>query len=177
LAFYSQFHEDRDYLVPIFDAIGARTHTCFEVGAWDGIKFSNTRHFIERHWRGCLIESDPDKYQQLLSNNTTTDTACFNKTISETSGLDAILFQADMPKDMDLGSIDIDGQDYWAWKDMDIYRPRVMVVEYNPAEKRRFIPPRGQPGQAGLEIMSELAEIKGYEVLHTTQVNLICVRL
>jgi hypothetical protein len=82
-----------------------------------------------------------------------------------------------MPKDLDLGSIDIDGQDYWAWKDMEIYRPRVMVIEYNPNETRRFIPPRGQPGQAGLEIMTELADEKGYEIVDITQVNMICVRL
>ena len=177
MTFYSQFHEDRDHLVKIFDQIGTRNNCCFEVGAWDGVKFSNTRHFIDRGWRGCLIEADSDRYQQLLANNTTTNTACLNKTVSKDVTLDQLLFAADMPKNIDLGSIDIDGQDYWVWRDMEIYQPRVMVIEYNPNEQRRFIPPRGAPGQCGYEIMAELADTKGYEVLSSTQVNLICVKL
>lgn len=40
-----------------------------EIGAWDGICFSNTFFFEkERKWKGINIEPLPDKYEQLVKN-------------------------------------------------------------------------------------------------------------
>ena len=51
------------------------------------------------------------------------------------------LFQKyNVPKDFDLLSIDIDFNDYWVWKAIVDFSPRVVVIEYNssisPAESR-----------------------------------------
>ena len=37
----------------------------------------------------------------------------------------------DMPKEPDLVSIDIDGNDYRVWKNLTDYSPRVVIIEFN----------------------------------------------
>lgn len=48
-----------------------------------------------------------------------------------------------VPKDFDLLSIDIDFNDYWVWKSIEDYFPRVVVIEYNssiPPNQSRVVP-------------------------------------
>lgn len=48
-----------------------------------------------------------------------------------------------VPKSFDLLSIDIDYNDYWVWKAITDYSPRVVVIEYNssiPPTKSRVVP-------------------------------------
>ncbi len=87
---------------------------------------------------------------------------------------------------MDLGVIDIDGQDYWVWDGMERYRPRVMLVEHaagthdqNKFLKRdptaMFIPEQGdsQKGQASFAAIVELGQSKGYTPLAVTHCNVL----
>jgi len=45
--------------------------------------------------------------------------------------VNALFAKYDVPKRFDLLSIDIDGNDYWVWKAIAGFQPRVVVVEYN----------------------------------------------
>ena len=45
--------------------------------------------------------------------------------------IQSLLKAANVPAELDLLSIDIDGNDYWVWKAITDYRPRVVVIEYN----------------------------------------------
>lgn len=47
------------------------------------------------------------------------------------SNINPLLAHYDVPWDFDLFSLDIDGNDYWVWKEM-LYQPRIVVIEYNP---------------------------------------------
>src|SRR5207247_8322866 len=46
--------------------------------------------------------------------------------------INSTLLQNGLRGDIDLLSIDIDGNDYWVWKAIDAIAPRVVVIEYNP---------------------------------------------
>ena len=50
-----------------------------------------------------------------------------------------ILHEAGVPRDFDLLSLDIDGNDFWVWKAFTGFSPRVVAIEYNAS-----VPP-GQP--------------------------------
>ncbi len=45
--------------------------------------------------------------------------------------IEALFRKYEVPPAFDLLSIDIDGNDYWVWKAITAYRPRVVVIEYN----------------------------------------------
>jgi hypothetical protein len=45
--------------------------------------------------------------------------------------IEELLAAAKVPKSLDLLSIDIDRNDYWVWKAIKSFSPRVVVIEYN----------------------------------------------
>ena len=45
--------------------------------------------------------------------------------------INKLLKDNNVPGEVDLLSIDIDGNDYWIWEAIDIINPRVIVIEYN----------------------------------------------
>jgi|TARA_R100001086_G_scaffold238110_2_gene162629 hypothetical protein len=167
---FSQFGEE-GLIHDALDWIGIRNRWCFEVGALDGIQFSNTRALREQGWNAILIEQD-DKAFAKLEKNALTGDHLIHYQISSYS-LDRILKNNGAPVDMDFGTIDIDGQDYWAWEGMSVYRPRLMLVEISTAGASSPIPPIGAlgPAQAGVDDIDKLAKAKGYERIAITHCN------
>lgn len=62
---YSQKDEERI----ILEILGQRSSGFFiDVGAYDGIKFSNTRALVERGFTGIMVEPGLEAFQKLLEN-------------------------------------------------------------------------------------------------------------
>lgn len=179
---YTQFGED-GILKAIFDEIGVENRFCVDVGAADGLLFSNVRQFIEQGWHGLLIEKDRQRFERLLDGTGGQfgqgQVRCYNYEVG-TQGiysLEALLDKVEAPVDFDLLSIDVDGQEYYIWNALLKYHPRAVVVEYDPqASSPMFIPPLNGKGQAGWNAMTHVAAARGYMCLARTQTNLICVR-
>ena len=91
--------------------------------------------------------------------------------------VEELFAQAGVPPEPDVLSIDVDGNDYWIWKAISRYRPRLVVIEYNGSldpTARRVMPYR--PGYrwdhtsgygASLGALEDLAVEKGYRLVHT----------
>lgn len=176
---YSQYGED-GILQAIFDRIGTTSRWCCEAGAGDGLFFSNTRRLIEQGWHAVLIEADFEKVNRCAELNADNERV---KTVLELirplgmDSLDAILAYHQVPTDIDLLVLDIDGQECYVLNALCDYRPRVLMVEYNPYVDPMFMPALGAPtGQAGLQVMSCIALARGYFPIVRTECNLICVR-
>ncbi|MGP1667115.1 MAG: hypothetical protein ACTS5I_14675, partial [Rhodanobacter sp.] len=85
------------------------------------------------------------------------------------------LTEAGVPEHFDLLSLDIDGNDYWVWHGMQAFRPRIVVVEYNPyyAPPERWVmrynPDHQWDGStyygASLESLYQLGLSKGYALV------------
>jgi len=99
------------------------------------------------------------------------------------------LFTAsEVPAELDVLSIDVDGADYWIWEAVDAYHPRVVVIEYNSALDpcRRLVQPADLEGGwdgtsyygASLGALRALGGRKGYRLVHTelSGVNAFFVR-
>ncbi len=171
----SQFGED-GLVEACLEKFGAANRWCFEVGAHDGLFLSNTHRLRCFGWNAVLIESDPELFERLCSQQSDT-VQCVHETINGQS-LDRILAESEAPEDIDLGVIDIDGQDYWAWLGMKRFRPRLMLVEfdYGSDEKPATIPQVGGVGQASYKAIEQLGLSKGYTPLAKTTVNLLFVK-
>ena len=131
---YSQFGED-GIIEKIFELIGAESKLCVEFGAWDGLACSNTA-LLWRHkkWKAILIEADKIRYAQLLKNIFSYNCIAVCKTvgIEDDNSIDAILTSLNINDPIDLMSIDIDGNDYYIFESLNLYRPRVIICERNP---------------------------------------------
>lgn len=167
----AQFGED-GLLAAVLERVGATNRWCFEVGAGDGEWLSNTKVFRDAGWAGLLIEADDTKFDALTRWASPT-VRCVRQKI-EGDDLDRLLARCQAPADLDVGVIDIDGQDYWLWKHMTRHRPRIMLVEYSGS---CAVPPEGATGgQAGAGALIALGREKGYVALARTNVNLLFCR-
>src|SRR5262249_31355393 len=170
----SQFGED-GVIAALFERIGILNKWCFEVGAADGVFLSNTKRWRDQDWNAVLIEGDPDRFEGLKELRS--DRVWTFREMIDPNSLDKILAMNGAPQDLDLGVIDIDGQDYWCWRGMVRYKPRVLLVEFNPYGEPDDMPELGGKGQAGLRPILALGEEKGYAALCYTLCNvLFCER-
>lgn len=169
----SQFGED-GLIAAVFSKIGETNRWCFEVGAADGLFYSNTKSLRDAAWNAVLIDADEQLVRKCREYESSQVHVVHERIAS--GSLDAILARCGSPANPDLGVIDIDGQDYWAWKGL-VARPRVMLVEYgywNPPD-RIPQPHEGTEAQAGLGAIVELGKAKGYVALATTICNVLFV--
>jgi hypothetical protein len=119
----------------IFQTIPAANRWCMEFGAWDGKLYSNTHLLMQKAgWSGVFVEADRDRFRDLINTYSGNPVAhclnCFVSFLGENS-LDSVLARTPIPKDFDLLSIDIDGNDYHVWESLLTYQPRVVIVEFN----------------------------------------------
>lgn len=108
-----------------------------EFGAWNGIFLSNTFNLVEKGFNAVFIEGDKNKYNDLLNTvekypNITPINAYVDYKDTENS-LDNLLKKTNIPIDFDILSIDIDSYDYQVWKNVNIYRPKIVIIEINSA--------------------------------------------
>jgi hypothetical protein len=179
----SQNGED-GIIAKVLETIGDSTKWCVEFGAWDGRHLSNTFNLIaSRGYSAVLIEGSKERFREL--ERTFKDdpkVRCVNAFVGFTAadGLDAILARAGIPKDFDVLSIDIDGNDYHVWKAVATYRPRVVVIEYNPTIPSAvdFVQVADMTVNQGSSMLAlaRLGKEKGYELVAATLHNCIFVR-
>ncbi|MGF1583135.1 MAG: FkbM family methyltransferase [Gemmataceae bacterium] len=174
----SQFGED-GITAQILQLLPKRDRWCVEFGASDGIAMSNTNYWITSHgYRGVLIEGEPLLYQSLQKNYQGNDQVTL---IQELVGffpadnLDTILSKTHVPTDFDLLSIDIDGNEYHVWEAFQVYRPKVIIIEFNPTipDGVDFVQEPNLEVKHGnsLESLTKLAKSKRYELVATTFAN------
>lgn len=172
----SQFGED-GLIQAVFERIGITNEWCFEVGASDGLLYSNTKQWRDRGWYSILIESDPQLFVKLNSHaDVRTVCVCEHVTAENFEGL---LLEQDAPPDIDLGIIDVDGLDYWLFGSLKNIRPRVLLVEFGYWNPPDHIPGKtdgGTPDSAGKLALIRLGLSKGYTALCATYCNLLFVR-
>jgi hypothetical protein len=180
---FSQYGED-GILEQVFKLIkpAKKEKWCVEFGAWDGVKFSNTRQLIINNgWRSVLIEPNKRRFKELRKNNQDSSAILMNKyvTFEGKDTLDKLLSKTKIPVDFDLLSIDIDGNDYHIWKSVKKYVPKVVVIEFNPTipPEIEFIQPENMKVNQGSSLLAlyKLGEQKGYKLVACTDVNAVFV--
>jgi GR25 family glycosyltransferase involved in LPS biosynthesis len=168
---YSQNGED-GIIEHIFNAIGTTSKIAVEIGVSAGEDGSenNTMHLATQGWNTYWFDC--------LDNNSVPDNCIFTKQILTADNVVKTFESLDIPKDIDLLSIDIDGNDYYIREELSEYRPRVCIMEYNGCfdGKEEYIMPRNDnyfwPGGedrtfgASLKSYTKQAERLGYDLVY-----------
>lgn len=165
------------------EVIGTRERWCVEFGAWDGRHASNTFALIDRDgYSAVLIESDAERFAALERTHAgRSGVTALHRLVGFEGAdrLDLILAPTSVPADFDLLSIDIDGNDYHVWDSLEHYRPKLVVIEFNPTIPNEidFVQSRDMAVSQGssLTAIARLATAKGYRLIHATAVNGIFV--
>lgn len=182
---FSQFGED-GIIEKIFEVIGVESKTCIEFGAWDGFFCSNTANlFSKKGWKAILIECNKNKFNTLVNNVNGYDCTCICEAIGiGNSSLESVLLRNSIPfSQIDLLSIDIDGNDYYVFDSLDLMRPRVIVCEYNPTLPAHLsiyakYDDIGTSWGFGCSVgaLNTVAKQKGYSLVALTDCNAFFVR-
>jgi hypothetical protein len=174
----SQLGED-GILEKVFEIIPDLNHWCVEFGAGDGQTLSNTYHLINQQgWSSVQIEANSLLYEALASRYSDRDEViCLNRVISFTGDntLDQVLQMTPIPLNFDFLSIDIDGNDYHVWDSLKLYRPKLIVIEFNPTIPHyvSYVQPKEVEVYQGSSLcaLQQLGQEKGYELIASTEWN------
>lgn len=158
---YSQNGED-GIIGYIFHKIGVTDKYFVEIGAGDG-KQCNTRFLKRQGWSGIQIDAEKSPG--------------IKQAFVDAGNVEALFKRYKVPEVFDLLSIDIDGNDYWIWKAIAVYEPRVVVIEYNAVVGARLsrVMPYNKHHRwdgtdyfgASLAALDGLSRKKGYRLVGT----------
>lgn len=94
---------------------------------------SNTRFLLKNNnWRGLVIDGSKANIEYVKDDsvhflyNLTAVCAFIDK-----DNINTIIQKNGFEGDVGLLSIDIDGNDYWVWKEINVILPRIVICEYN----------------------------------------------
>jgi hypothetical protein len=175
----------------IFNRIGEGNKSFIEFGVSSRGYENNSLYLLLKGWNGLWIEgcetvlSMDDKGPGPLYHYRHTVEAR-EKYIKErrlkviscyitAENIEELFRQGAVPLELDLLSIDIDGNDYWVWKAIKQYRPRVVCIEYNSSLGDRvscamdYDPDWRWDGSyvfgASLVALEKLGRLKGYSLI------------
>ncbi len=177
---YSQNGED-GILLYIFSKICTTNCYFVEFGIGNGRECNTANLSINFGWHGLLMECDnrnaaiAKRYYQNKLVARFSDVKIIKMLVTK-ENIDKVLLDNVPEKEIDLLSIDIDGNDYWVWKAITTINPRVVVIEYNasmgyeksltvkydPNFDRHKKHPSGWYHGASLAALTKLANSKGY---------------
>jgi hypothetical protein len=153
-----------------------------EFGAWDGVLYSNCHALARTGWAGLMIEADQAKFPALVANyiGSPVSTVCRRVGFDGPDRLDYVLKENDAPTDIGVMSIDVDGADFYIWQSLNLFKPEIIVIEFNPTVPNDVIFVQEQSLDVN-QCCSPLAlvllgDVKGYELVACTMTNAVFVR-
>ncbi len=183
---YSQNGED-GILLYIFSKIGLTNRRFVEFGIGDGRECNTANLSLNFGWRGLLMDGNKESaalagryyrdelYHKREPQDRSADVRVLHAMVTA-ENINTLLRENGISGEIDLLSIDIDGNEYWVWKAITAIHPQVVVIEYNASmgseepitvkydpnfDKHHYVPFNFYYG-ASLAALTKLAHAKGY---------------
>ncbi len=127
---YSQNGED-GVLLHILSTAGVDQRSIVEIGCGAAVECNSSALLCGFGWSGVLFDREP---QQVKSARSFFEERGVSNRVEvlevevQPDTIDALLAERSEP---DVLSIDVDGYDFWIWKHLTAFRPRVVVIEVN----------------------------------------------
>ena len=150
----------------------------WKVGTEDGRECNSANLILNFGWDACLIEAAElwaEQAKQYFADCKAVARVKILNSKATPGNINELLLQADVPKQIDVLSIDIDSYDYWLWEALIAIEPRIVVIEYNAAfgpSRSVTIPYKDQETSfiqnnpfyhgASITALKKLGEHKGY---------------
>jgi len=131
---FSQCDED-GLLLYIFGVIRMKNRTFVDIGAGDGVANSNCANLaLNFGWHGLFIDTNKvliNRGRQFYERHSDTFLypPLFVYAKVNRENINHLIEQAGFKGEIDLLSIDIDGNDYWIWDALECITPRVVIIE------------------------------------------------
>jgi hypothetical protein len=129
---YSQ-HDEDGMIQEIFERIGVSNRVFVEFGVGDGTE-NNTLYLMLSGWRGLWIdggEANARFIRDQLSSFIQAGQLTFVHGFLDRDSINEMINNSQGSDEIDLLSIDIDGNDYWLWVVISVVQSRVVVIEFN----------------------------------------------
>ena len=179
---------DEQYLInDIFSRLPLKeTKICVDIGAGDGVTFSNSYFLFKKGWKGMVIEADENQFFNLSHYMKEFKNVDCIRTFVSPENVNKIIGINNIPKDFDFLSLDIDSYDYYVLeKILEEYSPKVICSEINelipppiklavkyPIENYESLKIVGQ----SISILYELLKKNGYSIIHLEYNNIFAVK-
>jgi len=129
---YSQTDED-GIIAEIFRRIGTTNQRFIEFGTETGIE-CNTMNLLIQGWSGLWLDGSAQNMQKISEHLGAYQAAgqlVAAQAFIMAENINDLFVQNGFTGEIDLLSIDIDGNDYWVWQAINVVNPRVVIVEFN----------------------------------------------
>lgn len=129
---YSQTGDD-GIIEEIFKRVNTTNKYFVEFGVSNGLE-NNSAALLVLGWRGLWLEGSEKFVSQIYKNFAAPlkdNQLTVKNAFITAENIEALFEENKVPAEFDLLSIDIDGNDYWVWKAISKYKPRVVVIEVN----------------------------------------------
>lgn len=167
-------HGGDGILAYVFSKIGVTNRTFVEIGVEDGRECNTANLSRNFGWNGLMIDGNVEWVQSAKDFYKDYKVKAVHSFVTA-ENINETLGKEGFRGEIDLFSLDIDGNDYWVWKAINTINPRVVVLEYNSAlglhsltqaykPEHRFNPKEEHPLYFGasLEALAKLSKEKGY---------------
>jgi hypothetical protein len=162
--------------------IGPRTRLFVDIGAGTGINSNCANLAIHHGWHGLFIDGNAENIERgkrFYSSHPSTSLypPVFVSAMVKRDTINSIIEAAGFHGEVDLVSIDIDGNDYWIWDALEAVSPRLVIIETHvefglnnvvvPYDPDYVYPPGAHPQYFGASVtaMADLAERRGYRLV------------
>ncbi len=106
--------------------------TVVDIGAGNGVRWSNTYSLFLNGWSGVGIEADGRKFTRLVRAYKNLPEAHACHCTADPDNIVPLLKSNGIERDLSVLSLDIDGNDYWVLKAiLSVFRPALIVTEIN----------------------------------------------
>jgi len=183
---FSQFEED-GILLYLFSLIDFPHKTFIEFGSDDGINSNSANLYYNHDFTGLFMDGNKKaiergKYFFQKHPNSIQKQPIFKETMIKVDNINSLIKNAGLEGDIGLLSIDIDGNDYWIWKEIDIVSPQIVIIETHnefglndiivPYDPDYFFPGKHPTYHGASPIaMNKLAKKKGYRLVAANELG------
>ena len=180
----SSQNEEDGIIHAIFDTVGDGSRRFVEIGA--GTNGGNSGFLAsECGWSGMMLEASSLRTDRLKMRFEPRGVACLADWAA-CENINDLIRENGCEGEIDLLSIDIDGNDYWIWEAVTACSPRLVIIEYNslfgpdravvvpydPEFDRHQVAKTIEGGNlyyfgSSLQALNQLAKQKGYRLILT----------